>query len=760
MPRETDPQSTEIPLPANGVLRLDVLAPHLVRVRLSHDGKFPTPSLIRYGFISDDWARPKTEVSESKSRIVLKTELLTVTAHKSSGQLSFADANGDALLDTSVAGWSDPGRGFGARFAAQEGERFLGLGDQTRDRIEHRGTKATMGVRNVTSYVPVAFLMSTRGYGLVVNTTFEHTFDLGATSPDWFGFEGKRGRLDYYFMCGPGLPAILDRYTDLTGKAPLPPLFSFGLWFLCRTQANDREAVDDCYNFRREELPCDLVQLEPGWMDTIYDFSVDRYWSKERFPMADYMAKGPHTFMAAMQRMGFKLGLWECNDYDLSFEEERQLKGTAEHDDFEPDVVGYEVDEHLQGQVWQDRLTKPGESWFEHHKQFIDQGVVYFKQDGSKQVLEHPDRLYGNGMTDAEMHNLYPIIYSKQMHLGYREYTGRRALCFTAGGFTGIQRYTGTWTGDTGGGPEPLVAMLNLGLSGHTFVTCDMEVTTKEGIHSGFLQAWAQVNSWNYFRHPWLLGDELKPIFKFYDELRYRLIAYIYSYAHVSRLTGMPIMRALPLMYPDDDRAYSVLHEFMLGDELLVTTFERDIYLPEGDWTDYWTGVHYHGPCEMAYDPPDNRGGGLFVRPGAILPLWPLMQYVGQKPVDEITLDIYPGSDATFTLYEDDGATYDYEGGAVATTQFALTQAAAGLRVTASERQGQYKSMPARPSFLLKIHSPLTASQITQDTSVLDQAASDEVRAGTVGWAYDAETQILWVRPAKATSETSIAIDF
>ena len=748
------------PLKSGNALRLDVLAPHLVRVRLSHDGRFPQTPLIRYGFINDNWPSTKVDAVETAARLTLRTTCLSVTADTESGRLRFEDAAGKLLLDECAQATAHPTKGFAARFAAQPGEKFLGLGDQTRDRIEHRGHTATMCVRNVASYIPVAFFMSTRGYGLCVNTTFEHAFDMCEESPDEFGIHGDRGRLDYYFIYGPTMPELLDAYTDLTGKPPLPPLFSFGLWFLCRTQANDREAVDDCYNFRREQMPCDLVQLEPGWMDTIYDFAVSRYWSKERFPMADYMAKGPHNFIAAMKRMGFKLGLWECNDYDLSFEEERRLQAAAKHGDFEPDVVGYEVDEHLAGQVWQDRLTKPGESWFEHHKKFIDQGVVYFKQDGSKQVLEHPDRLYGNGMTDAEMHNLYPLIYSKQMHLGYREHTGKRALGFTAGGFTGLQRYTGTWTGDTGGGPEPLVAMLNLGLSGHTFVTCDMEVTTKEGIHCGFLQPWAQVNSWNYFRHPWLLGDELKPVFRFYDDLRYRLIPYVYSYAHVSRLTGMPIMRALPLEFPDDDKGYGILHEYMFGRELLVTAFEADVHLPEGTWIDYWTGEQYVGPRDFTYAPPSNRGGGLFVRAGSIIPMWPLMQYVGQKPVDDVTLDVYPGRDATFTLYEDDGTTYDYEKGAVATTRLALSQGEGGMRVSIATREGHYAAMPDRPSFLLKVHTPLTAAGVAQDGAALGQRRATDLPVGSPGWAYEPEPRVLWVRAEAVDRDTEIVVSF
>ena len=139
--------------------------------------------------------------------------------------------------------------------------------------------------------------------------------------------------------------------------------------------------------------------------------------------------------------------------------------------------------------------------------------------DGARQVNEHPDRKWGNGMDDEEMHNLYPTLLNQQMHQGFKEHTGRRPMIYSSGGYTGLQQYAATWAGDTGGGPKPLVSMLNHGLSGHANVSCDMDVFTPMGIHFGFLQAWSQVCSWAYWRHPWLLGDKLLPIFKTYARL-------------------------------------------------------------------------------------------------------------------------------------------------------------------------------------------------------------------------------------------------
>ena len=331
-------------------------------------------------------------------------------------------------------------------------------------------------------------------------------------------------------------------YTQLTGKPYMPPEWAFGLWYICRTQANDVEAVNDAVNFRREGIPCDVIGLEPGWMETNYDLSTDRKWSHDRFPIPTYCVNGPHNFFNAIKRMGFHFELWECNDYDLSYEEERRTGKSVETEKPEEGVfhADGEEDTHFAWPRYADRITKKDESWFEHHKKFIDQGVDFFKQDGSYQVCAHPDRVWGNGMLDAEMHNLYPLLYARQMYEGFKEYTGRRPLIFTPSGWTGVQAWAGTWTGDTGGRLDTLGGMLNAAVLGLSWQTNDMEVMQPEGIHFGYLLPWSQINSWTYFRMPWVQGAELLEMHRYYSRLRARLIPYIYSWAREARNRDSP----------------------------------------------------------------------------------------------------------------------------------------------------------------------------------------------------------------------------
>lgn len=743
-------------------LRVEAIHPAVVRVRLSRAGDEAKGPLLRYGFFRDDWPDVPFAVEETSTGLTLTTESVRVESTKAPCRLSFSTASGKLLTREPEAPGPAVGGGFALDFALQAGERIIGFGDQTRERLEHRGTTAEMWIENVTGYVPVPFYLSDRGYGVVLNTTWRHRYDVGATNPEVLQVEGVGGPLDYYLLVGDTYRRLLDLYTRLTGRAPLPPLWSFGLWFISRTQADCKEFLDDCLNFRREGIPCDAISLEPGWMAKNYDFSVDKTWHPDRFPIPPYAPLGPNNFLDAARRMGFKPGLWLCNDYDLSWEEERRVRGVAAEDEVSAvSAKGHEVDEHLQQGVRMDRLTKPGEPWFEHLKTFIDQGIEYFKQDGANQVLSHPDRKWANGMEDAEMHNLYPLLYSRQMHEGFRAHTGRRATCFTVAGWAGSQRWTGTWAGDTGGGRGPLAASLNLSICGHVYTTCDMEVQTKAGIHFGFLQPWAQVNSWNYWRHPWLLGDELKPVFRDYARLRYRLLPYLYSCGHEASQTGWPILRALPLDFPEDDRAYETLTEYLLGPSLLVGAFTDVCYLPKGTWIDFWTGQRCEGPAEFPAAVPENRGGPLFVRAGTLLPLAPAMDYVGQKPWDPLTWDLYPQGESEFTLVEDDGTTYEYEQGRVARTPVTCRERPERLEVVLGPRRGGYPGMPAQRTFLLTVHCEWP-DEVCVDGAVLPEAETEGAfHAGGPGWMYEDGLEVLWVRlPATKGEAQEVEVRF
>lgn len=756
----------QLQLSSGAYMRIVPIAADTFRVRLSETDQFTETPLVRYGIVKAEDGEVEFTVHENGEHISITTIRATLTVDKSSGCVTLRKPGGQLLTSNPIPPWSNRQKGFGAEFSLADDEKIYGLGDVTRDRIEKRGHRFDMWVLNVKSYAPIPFLMSSKGWALFMNTTSRHSVDIGKTVSDRLRYWGRGSELDYYLFAEDSYEGLLELYTNMTGKPQLLPIWAYGLTFVCNQQANAREMLDDAMQFRREGIPCDLIGLEPGWMEKRYDYTTNKSWHPERFYLPYWADKGPGTFIGALQRQGFKLSLWLCCDYDLTHHEERLAAGKTDSDSTAADnsapVVhedDYEQDTRLQEPTYMDKLTKPNEAWFSHLQKFVDQGVSAFKMDAANQTLEHPDRLWGNGLSDNEMHNLYPLLLGKQMHTGFKEQTGLRSMIYSAGGYTGIQQYAATWAGDTGGGPKPLVSILNHGLTGHVNTSCDMEVFTAPGIHFGFLQPWSQVNSWAYWRHPWLLDKNLLAMFKLYAKLRYQLLPYIYSAAHTAARTGLPIVRAMPLAFPNDTNTDNMLQQYMFGDSLLVGAFTDTIYLPEGEWIDYWTGKRYNGPQELHYTAPSHAGGPLFVRGGAIIPTWPEMDFVGEKPLDEIGLHVYPYGASEFTLYEDDGATYQYKEHKVAVTRIRSNADQGKTTIEINPRAGQYEGMPESRRFELTVHLSKKPEQVVVNGKRWNETGhGDTTAANTGAWSFDPATATIRLVVAEDETKTASAI--
>jgi len=739
----------------NGLtLRVQPLTPAAFRIRLSRDGSFAEPGLVRYGIVQGD-GDVACETADEGDVVCFATGAASLAVNRADGTVHLFDAQGTPLVAQAP---SSPECGFDIRFGLREGEQLYGHGDETRDRLNKRGHKGLMMVRNVVSYTPIPYLMSTGGWALFVNSTWFHQFDAGATDPDELRIWADEGELDFVLIAGASLPDLLDQYTQITGRPHLLPLFGYGLTFVCDERGvRARDVLYEAHTFRKEEIPCDVLGLEPMWMESLYDYSLDKKWSEERFHFPFWLpGQKPGGFPAALKHMGFKLSLWLCCDYDLSEFEEMQFgtdMGTANGCRLEAGAPRNDDDLFQDPHFQKDRRLfdtqhRAGEGWFEHLKKFVDDGAQCFKMDGANQVLFHPDRLWRNGMTDAEMHNLYPVLLAKQMSRGYGDYTGKRAMIYTACGYAGTQQYAATWAGDTGGGEKPLVSLLNHGLSGHSNTSCDMQVWHREGVHFGFLQPWCQILSWHQYNQPFFLGQEIEPIFRFYLNLRYRLLPYFYTAAHVAARTGLPIMRAMPLVAPDDPASPDLIHQYMLGDWFLTAAFADTIHLPKGRWVDYWTGKVHVGPKDLPCEYPEDRGGPLFVKEGAIIPQAPPLQYVGARPLDCITVEVFPGKQSSFTMIEDDGISYAYLDGAVATTKMSCQTKGKEVVVTIGPREGTYEGMPEQRRYEVVAHVPRKPAEVKVNG-----------KATTKGmWDYDSAAKVVRVRAAEGKAQEKATV--
>lgn len=640
------------------------------------------------------------------------------------GDFIFSDGDGRVLLSSKSV--EKHRAGFDASLAYNEGARIYGLGDATRRQIEKTGFATEMWVRNVKCYIPISFIHSHDGWGLLLNSTWRHAVDVGHKEKDTLRIAAKGGAFDVYLFAAPSTEKMLYEYTRVVGRPIMLPKWAYGLSFVANQNNDINDTMNDCKNFRREDIPCDIIGLEPGWTaDHRYHFGTDKQWNGRTYPVPAWQ-KGDKasTFLGAMERINFHLSLWLCIEYDLSYEEERRAGYEVKPDEIIWDDDDYVHDSHFATKARLDENTKLEEPFFEHLKKFVDDGAECFKLDGCHQIDDHPDRQWGNGMSDEEMHNLFPLIYAKQMSLGFREHTGRRAMIYTSGGYTGIQKYAATWAGDTGGGAKPLASMLNLGYSGHSNVSCDMETNSAEGIHFGFMQTWSQLSNWAYWNQPWYLGDDLCDCFRFYAKLRYRLAPYIYTMAHKAAETGYPVMRAMSMEYPEMKNADALCCQYMFGDSILTSAFVDEVALPEGGWINGWTGENADGGKTYPVIKEGLIGGPLYIKAGAIIPTMADKNHLGTDAFENVIFNVYPSPvETSFTLYDDDGITYGYETGSFAEVTVTARRDGGKTTVTVMPRKGGFDGMPEKCVYTVALCSG-KASSATVDGTPAELAES------------------------------------
>ncbi len=244
-------------------------------------------------------------------------------------------------------------------------------------------------------------------------------------------------------------------------------------------------------------------------------------------------------------------------------------------------------------------------------------------------------------------------------------------------------------------------------------------------------------------------AGRLEP-YRFYHQLHYALLPYIYTYAHIAHETGMPIVRAMVLEFQNDPNVLDKDLQYMFGGALLVAPIvaekkvSRSVYLPAGEWIDYWNDQVYRGPKEMAYTSPLEQIP-LFVRTGSIIPMQPPMHYVGEKPVDPLILHIYPKGKSHFTLYEDDGETEAYRGGAFSETPFEVEQGQSAVKIEIGKSEGTYQGKRHQRSYLLKLHGVSRPGKVLWNGKLLTRGQEGGDQKSSAWW-YDRPKHLLTVR--------------
>jgi alpha-glucosidase len=340
--------------------------------------------------------------------------------------------------------------------------------------------------------------------------------------------------------------------------------------------------------------------------------------------------------------------------------------------------------------------------------------------------LDAPQGPAGEQTTHAELHNMYGYGMARASYEGLRAHRpDERPFVLTRSGYAGIQRWSACWMGDNSSLWEHLELtmpqLMNMGLSGVPFVGTDVGGFFGNASAELFAR-WMQLGALTPFcrghshaeteRHePWVFGPAVEAICREYLELRYRLLPYSYSLFWQAAQTGAPVLRPLLYHYSDDPGTYQIHDQVLLGDALMAAPIYhpgrtyRAVYLPRGEWYDWWTGARLGDPARatpILADAPLERMP-LYARAGAIIPSGPALRYADERPLDALALDLFPG-DGEFTLYEDDGHSFGYQQGDFCTTRYTLRRDGDELIFTIGAREGQY--VPADRHVAVKVQGP------------------------------------------------------
>ena len=767
-----------------GTLAITPLSDDVVRVHFTTAQSFGRDH--SYAVVNHDLGAVSVKVETGSNSTTLVTASVKVTLQQSPLRISFANAAGE-ILDA-----DDSGRGIafaadGAFCVAKQlsdDEHVYGLGEKN-GRLDKRGWKLggynyvmwnsdTYGYDSSTDplYVSIPFYLVTRhgqAHGIFLDNTCRSFFDIGHEQPDLLTFGATGGELNYYFINGPDPKKVIERYTDLTGRMPLPPLWSLG-YNQCRysyyPESRVRLLAD---TFRIKKIPADVIWLDIHYQDNYKPFT----WNHKRFP-------DPKKMISDLRAQDFHV-------VTIVDPHPKKEKGYAPYDEGiagnyfvkNPDGSVYaapvwpaHAEENPGPSVFPDFSNPAARQWWGSlYKSFLDLGVAgiwndmdepaIFDVPGGTMPLDVVFDNEGQPATHREIHNVYGQLMSRATFEGLsRLRPHERPFVLTRASFAGGQRYAAVWPGDNTSDwsslRQSISTLLGLGLSGFPFVGCD--IGGYAGAPDGELYArWLQAGVFFPFmrshtefgspaKEPWSFGYRYEAINKRSIELRYELLPYIYNVMEQASETGLPALRPLFLEFPDDQQVAGTDDEFMFGGDLLVAPVlhegvtERDIYLPKGGWFDYWTGQEFTGG-QTIHRPVTLDTIPLFVRGGGFIFRQPVVQSTGEMPGNPLQVLIAPAGESESLFYEDNGASLDYRQGDFMKRRFHQTSEVQLTTIEISGPDGAFR--PAARDLMLETwmdHQPKNVSlqigdEVTGNNS-LPYLAADALAKSSHGWSF------------------------
>ncbi len=663
---------------------ISIVAPGIVRVLL--EGESPDPRRVTLAReLSDQEVIVSLEKSEG--RVTLASDLVRVQIDLDPFHLTFYGPDGRAILDQNYTDDYVTGRlavlpfgfskvegqrvAFHDTFNVEPDEHFYGFGEKFTD-FDKRGQRLemwhynTLGVHTERAYKNVPFFVSTRGYGLFVDSVTCVNFDMAASNHATFSLIVPDSALDYYVIVGPELKTVITRYASLVSLPILPPKWAFGLWMSSGFKSDRAEEVlSRARELRERDVPCDVLHLDCYWQR--YPDWSDMNWDGEMFP-------DPEGMIEQVKGMGFKVCLW-MNPYLFVGSErftEAKEKGyllkTPQGEAYATQLWG--SDRHPPAGII-DMTNPKAVAWLKGLlRPLLRMGVDVFKTDFGEGIPA--DAVAHNGMTGAQLHNLYPLPYNDAVAEVTAEETGRAGLVWARSSYAGGQRHAAQWGGDPKCSYQAMASTLrgglSLGMCGHAFWSHDIGGFFGRPTPELYVR-WAQFGLLSPLsrahgtatRLPWDYGEEALRIFRDYVLLRYRLLPYIYTYASLAAETSLPLMRPMVLEFPDDPNTYAMDLQYMFGAELLVAPIynsegRRPVYFPVGRWVDFWSHQVIEGPQTRFVEVP-LEVLPLYVRADALIPTVEPPEHLSDAPFDLVTFEGYLFDCGSFELRDSDGVT-------------------------------------------------------------------------------------------------------
>ena len=691
------------------VLRISLLRPDMFRVQAGLHGHLSEPgNQVASIVIKTDYPQVSYQLTEYADYRLLQTSAMALRIYKKPLRLALYRADNQTLVWQERQSLEITDKASFQTLSSSADEVLYGGGQQN-------GSVVFKGKNLEVSYSggweegdrpsPAPFYMSSKGYGVLRNTWSNGSYDFRAN--DFLTTSHQEARFDAYYFVGSSIHDVLAGYTELTGRANLLPRWAY--------EFGDADCYNDGDNVKKPGT------VPAGWSDgptgktpdvilsvaaKYRQYDMPGGWILPNDGYGCGYSQLPEV-VAGLKKYGFKTGLWTESGVDkIAWE-----VGTAGT-----------------------RAQKLDVAWTGKGYQFsLDANMA-----AAQGILDHSDA---------------------------------RPFVWTVMGWAGTQRYAVTWTGDQSGSWDyirwHIPTIIGSGLSGQAYATGDVD-----GIFGGSPETYTRDLQWKSFtpvlmgmsgwskaerKHPWWFDEPYRSINRDYLKLKMRLMPYMYTYAYDAAQTGAPLVRGLMWDYPQDPNANKERYQnqFFLGKDFLVAPvfrsqassrgWRKDIYLPQGQWIDYWDGrvVTVAAQGKQIDQQVTLERLPVMVRAGAILPMYPVALYDGQVAKDVLTLDIYPYGKSAFTLYEDDGETRQYQSGQFSTQTFSVDapqNTAGDIQVHIAPLIGHYAGMLNERALQLQIHTRVEPDSISfagkPFTALPSRAAFDDAKAG---WYYDAK---------------------